>query len=56
MASTEQGGSANPYRMNRVELDPALYDPAPESLDFLHETITADNVELKGIIFDVQQK
>ena len=56
-ASIEEAADlSDPHRLVPVELDPALYDPAPEALDFLHATITPDDEELKRIVLDVQQK
>ncbi|KAF8313789.1 hypothetical protein DL93DRAFT_1118380 [Clavulina sp. PMI_390] len=50
------GEEYDPHRLIPTKLDTAIYNPAAESLDFLHATITKDDEELRRIIFDVQRE
>lgn len=46
----------DPHRLLPVELDSSLYHPSPQILEFLHQTITTDNEDLKRIVLDVQEQ
>lgn len=46
----------DPHRLLPVDLDPSLYHPSPQILEFLHQTITTDNEDLKRIVLDVQEQ
>lgn len=38
------------------DLDPALYQPDPAALDFLHATIAQDDAELKERVIQTQNE
>lgn len=46
----------DPHRLLPVELDTSLYHPSHEILEFLHQTITSDDEDLKRIVLDVQEQ
>lgn len=38
------------------DLDPALYQPNPDTFEFLHATITQNDAELKDRVIETQKE